>query len=287
MAPRAIGTASISFGLVSVPIKLYATSESAASISFNLLSKKTGARLKQQYIDTKTGDVVPRSEMVKGYEVSKGQYVVFSPEELKAIEAKSTGTIDIAEFVPSESVDQIYFDKVYYLGPDKGGDRAYRLLSAALSKTGRVAVARYAARGKQYLVMIRPQGDGLIMEQLHYADEVKPFDEVPLGDAEVKKPELDLAVQLIDQAASDTFDPTEFKDEVREKVMDMVQAKIDGQDITQAEPEEPKGQIIDLMSALKASLAASGASSAAGEKKKAKSASEKTRTQEERKVSGD
>jgi DNA end-binding protein Ku len=288
MAARAIGTASISFGLVSVPIKLYATSESSATVSFNLLSKESGSRLKQQYIDTKTGEIVPRSEMVKGYEVSKGQYVVFSPEELKAIEAKSTQMIDIAEFVPQEQVDQVYFDKMYYLGPDKGGDRAYKLLSASLRKTGRVAVARYAARGKEYLVMIRPMGEGLVMEQLRYADEVKSFDEVPLGEAELKDAELDLAVQLIDQAASEQFDPNNYKDEVRQKVMDLVQAKIDGQDITQAEPEEPKGQIIDLMSALKASLAASGPSSAASnkERKPAKTA-EKKDTKKERKVSGD
>ena len=279
MAARAIGTASISFGLVSVPIKLYATSEGSSTVSFNLLSKESGSRLKQQYIDTKTGEIVPRSEMVKGYEVSKGQYVVFSPEELKAIEAKSTQMIDIAEFVPAEQVDQVYFDKMYYLGPDKGGDRAYKLLSASLRKTGRVAVARYAARGKEYLVMIRPMGEGLVMEQLRYADEVKPFDEVPLGEAELKEAELDLAVQLIDQAASEQFDPNRYKDEVRQKVMDLIQAKIDGQDITQAEPEEPKGQIIDLMSALKASLAASGPSSAAGGK-------ERKPAEKERKVSG-
>lgn len=277
MAPRPISTASISFGLVSVPVKLYATSESSASISFNLLNKETGHRLKQQYIDSGTGEIVPRKEMAKGYEVAKNQYVVFSPEELKAIEAKSTGTIDIAEFVPEQEVDDIYLDKTYYLGPDKGGDRAYKLLSAALNKTGRVAVAKYAARGKQYLVMIRPKGEGLVLEQLRYADEVKPFTEVPLGEAELKDTELDLAVQLIQQAASEGFDPTKYEDDVRKKVEEMIQAKIEGQDITQAEPEEPKGQIIDLMSALKASLAAKGdkegeegEKKAAGSKKKKK-----------------
>jgi DNA end-binding protein Ku len=272
MAPRPISTASISFGLVSVPVKLYATSESSASVSFNLLNQETGHRLKQQYIDSGTGEIVPRKEMAKGYEVAKNQYVVFTPDELKAIEAKSTGTIDIAEFVPSQEVDDIYLDKTYYLGPDKGGDRAYKLLSAALKKTGRVAVAKYAARGKQYLVMIRPKGDGLVLEQLRYADEVKPFEEVPIGEAELKDSELDLAVQLIQQAASEGFDPTKYEDDVRKKVMDMIQAKIEGQDITQAEPEEPKGQIIDLMSALKASLASKGEGKEEGESRKATAA---------------
>ncbi len=202
--------------------------------------------------------------MVKGYEFTKGSYVLFTPEELKAIEAKSTQAIDIAEFVPFDQVERRYLDKVYYLGPDKGGDRAYRLLSAALRKTGRAALARYATRGKQYLVIVRPQGEGLVLEQLHYPDELKSWEDVPLGEAEIKDAELDLAVQLIEQAASATFEPEQYSDEVRTRVAAMVQAKIDGEDITQVEETESTGQIIDLMSALKASLAAG---SGAGETK--------------------
>ena len=276
-----MGTATISFGLVSVPVKLYSTSESSSSISFNLVHKKCGTRLKQHYTCPKDGETVPREDMVKGYEFQKGSYVLFTPEELKAIEAKSSQTIEIREFVPQAQIERILLDKVYYLGPDKGGDRAYRLLSAALRKTERAAVARYASRGKQYLVMIRPLGDGLVLEQLHYADELKSFDEVPVGEAEVQDAELTLAVQLIDQAATDEFSHERHEDEVRAKIMEAIQAKIDGQDITQAEPEAPKGQIIDLMSALKASLATAGDD--AGEPKAAKSAPLKKK----KKVSGD
>ncbi len=256
MSAKAIGTATISFGLVSVPVKLYSSSETSSSISFNLMHKKCGTRLKQHYTCPKDNEKVERSEMVKGYEFTKGSYVLFTPDELKTIEAKSTQSIDIKEFVPESDVDRTLLDKIYYLGPDKGGDRAYKLLSAAMRKTGRAAVARYAARGKEYLVMVRPMGDGLALEQLRYADEIKSFDEVPLGDAEVKEDELTLAAQLIEQASTDDFSHERHQDEVRKKVLDLIQAKIDGEDITQAEAEEPKGQIIDLMSALKASLAA-------------------------------
>jgi DNA end-binding protein Ku len=258
MSARAIGTATISFGLVSVPVKLYSSSETSKAVSFNLVHNKCGSRLRQQYFCPKDGEQVARDEMVKGYEFSKGQFVLFTPEELKAIEEKSTQSIEITEFVPFEQVERLYLDKIYYLGPDKGGDRAYRLLSAALAKTGRSALARYAARGKQYLVLVRPMEDGLVMEQLHYADELKSFSEVPLGEGEVKDAELELAIQLVEQAASDSFDPTKFQDDVRSRILELIEKKIEGEDITQAEPEEPKGQIIDIMDALKASLAAGG-----------------------------
>lgn len=283
MSARAIGTATISFGLVSVPVKLYSASETSQKISFNLVSKKYGTRLKQQYIAPENGEVVPRAEMVKGYEFAKGKFVLFSPEELKALEEKANNSIEISDFVPFEQVDRNYLDKVYYLGPDKGGDRAYKLLSAALTKTGQSAVARYAARGKQYLVLIRPMGEGLVMEQLHYADELKQFSEVPLGDAEIKDAELALGVQLIEQAKIDRFEPEKYRDDVRERMLDLIQKKIDGEDITQIVSEEPKGQIIDLMEALKASLARE----TGGEgRKTAKSAAPKDEQQKARKVGG-
>lgn len=262
MSARPIGTATVSFGLVSVPVKLYSAAESTARISFNWLHRDCGSRLKQQYVCKQDGEMVERDDMVKGYEFSKGQYVVFTPEELKALEQKSTETIDIAEFVPAEQVERLYFDKAYYLGPDKGGERAYRLLSRALRETGLSALAKYAARGKMYLVMIRPLDDGLAMEQLHYADEVRPFSEVPLGEGEVRDDELTLAVQLIRQAASDEFRPEAYRDEVRERVLVQIQRKVEGEEITAAPAEEPKTQIIDLMEALKASLAKSGGEAA-------------------------
>ena len=169
MPPRPIASANISFGLVSVPVSLYSASESSATVSFNMLHKTCGTRLKQQYICPKEDVVVEKDEIAKGYEFSKGQYVTFTPEEIKALDEKATNSIDIAEFVPLSAVDRIYLDKVYYLGPDKGGDRAYRLLGEALKATGRAALGQYSARGKQHLVLVRPLDGVLVMEQLHYA----------------------------------------------------------------------------------------------------------------------
>ena len=256
MPARSIGTATISFGLVSVPVNLYSSSESKTSVSFNMLHKKCSSRLKQQYICSKDGEIVERAETVKGYEFAKDQYVVLSPEELKALEEKSTQMIEILEFVPLEKVDREYLEKVYYLGPGKGGDRAYRLLAEALKETGRAALGQYAARGQQYLVLLRPRDGVLVMEQLHYADEVRPTSEVPVPSGEVKAQELKLAKQLIEQTANDEFEPEKYKDTVRERVLEMIQRKVEGQDITAAEaPQDAGGKIIDLMEALKASLA--------------------------------
>jgi DNA end-binding protein Ku len=259
MPARAISSGTISFGLVSIPIKVYSASQPQATISFHLLHKKDGSRLKQQYICPVDGEKVEREDMVKGYEFAKGQYVTFTTEELKALEETSTQAIEITEFLPAEKVDPVYFDKTYYLGPDRGGDRPYRLLTEALQQTGRVALAKYAARGKQYLVMVRPTDGGLVMQQLLYPDEVRAFSEVPIGEATVKPAELDLAVQLVEQAASDEFHPERYEDEHRKRVQEIIQQKIEGQEVAIAPAEEPKAQIIDLMEALKASLAARAA----------------------------
>jgi len=187
MSAHSIGSATVSFGLVSVPVKMFSAGESSAAISFNWLHKKDGARLKQQYICSKDGEKVENDDRVKGYEFSKGQYVIFTPEELKALEEKASGAIDIQEFLPAEQVDRLYQDRCYFLGPDKGGERAYALLSAALRQTGRIALGQYAARGKQYLILVRPLSGGLVMEQLRYADEVRSIDEVPIPKTELKK----------------------------------------------------------------------------------------------------
>jgi DNA end-binding protein Ku len=257
MPARSISTATISFGLVSVPVNLYSSAESKASVSFNMLHKKCNGRLKQQYIcPVDNNEVVTRDETVKGYEFAKGQYVVLSPEELKALEEKATSTIDIIEFVPLASVNREYVSKCYYLGPDKGGDRAYRLLAAALKESGKAALGQYAARGQQHLVLLRPHNNCLVMEQLHYADELRPTTEVPVPDGDVAEKELKLAMMLIDQTSNEAFEPTKYKDTVRERIMEMIQRKIEGQEIT-AEVAGPTGgdKIIDLMEALKASLA--------------------------------
>src|SRR5215471_15495931 len=249
MPARALSTATISFGLVSIPVKLYSGAEPKSALSFNQIHKKDGARIKQQLVNSRSGEVVPREEIVKGYEFSKGQYVLFEPEELKALEAAATHTIDIVEFLKAEQIDRQYLDKVYYLGTDKGGARAYKLLAQALVETGRIGIGKYAARGKQYLVMVRPMGDkGLVMEQLHYPDELRSFAEVPVEDATVKPAELKL-----------------------------INRKVEGEDITVAPTAEPEHKIIDIMEALKASLAAGNARKPAqqaaepSEKKAAKS----------------
>ena len=263
MPARSIGTATISFGLVSVPVNLFSASESKASVSFNMLHKKCGSRLKQQYTCPKDNEVVGRDDTVKGYEFAKDQYVVLSAEELKALEERATSTIDVSEFVPLATVDREYLEKVYYLGPDKGGDRAYRLLAAALQETGKAALGQYAARGQQHLVLLRPLNGVLVMEQLHYADEIRPTTEVTIPEGEVKPTELALAKQLIEQSSTDTFEPAKYKDTVRERVLEAIQRKVDGQEITAEATPEGGGKIIDLMEALKASLAASKPSEAA------------------------
>ena len=254
---RAIAGATISFGLVSIPVKLFAATQASASISFNMLHAKCKSRLKQQYICPTDNEIVHRDDMVKGYEFAKDQYVTFTPDELKSLEEKATGSIDIAEFVPLAAIDPVYFDRPYYLGPEKGGDKAYLLLAEAMRESGRAALARYAARGKQYLVMLRPSHDGraLVLQQLLYADEVRALSDVPLPDGEVREPELKLAMQLIDQIASETFDPTQYRDEVRERIQADIERKVQGQDISQAaEPSAEPARVIDLMAALKASL---------------------------------
>lgn len=254
MAAHAMSSGTVSFGLVTIPVKLYSTGESSSGISFNMLHDKCKGRLKQQYICTVDGETVERSAMVKGYEYAKGQYVTFTKEELDAFEAKATNAIEITEFVPAAEVDPVYFEKAYYLGPDKGGDRPYLLLAEAMRETGKAALARYAARGKDYLVLLRPFQNGLIMQQLRYPDEIKAFADVPIGEATVKPTELALARQLIEQISSEQFEPSQYKDSQREKTRELIEQKIAGADITVAPVEEPKAQIIDLMAALKASL---------------------------------
>jgi len=266
MAAHAIASGTISFGLVSVPIKLYAATRSK-SISFNLLHAKDKSRLRQQYICATCGEVVERSAMVKGYEFAKDQYAVLTDEELRALEQKTEQSIEIEEFVPISQVDPIFFEKTYLLGPDKGGQKAYRLLRDAMAKAGKGAVAKFATRGKQQLVLLRQAQGGLMMHALYYADEVRGFEEIDRGEGvSLKEGELDLAVKLIEQLASDTFDPQKYEDDYRKLVLELIDKKVAGQEVTVTPTQAPRAQIIDLMEALKASLAAkhgAGATSAA------------------------
>src|SRR5262245_53236973 len=254
MAARSIASLTVSFGLVSIPVKLFSATEASKAISFNLLHKTCGSRLRQQYFCVKEDVSVGREDMVKGYEFAKDQYVIFTPEELKAMEEVGTHMAEITEFVPLAAIDPVYFDKAYYLAPDKGGAKPYALLASALRETKRCALGRWAARGKQYIVMLRPVDDGLVMQQLLYAGEVRPMQELEIPKTEVKPAELKLAQQLIEQQTSEAFDPAQYKDEVSTRIRAAVQKKVAGQEITLAEAPEGGAQVIDLMEALRASL---------------------------------
>ena len=271
MAARSIASVFITFGLVSIPVKVYSATQGSAGVSFNLLHKSDGSRLKQQYICIKENIPVERADMVKGYEFAKDQYVMFSPEELKALEEKGTHSVDIIAFIPVAAVDPIYYDKAYYLAPDKGGARPYSLLIEGMRETGRCALAKWAWKGKQYMVQIRPSGGGLILQQLMYADEVRSMKELDIETTEVKRNELDLAIQLINQISTDSYDASAYEDEVKKRIEAIIAQKVEGKEVVvSAEPETSGGQVIDLMEALRASLAKSPAREQLKERKPAK-----------------
>ena len=255
MPPHAIGSGTISFGLVSIPVRMY-TAASSMNVSFNQLHAKCGSRIRQQTFCPVCNEVVERAALVKGYEVSKDQYVRVGEEELKALEGEASRTIDIAEFVPLEKVDPVYFEKAYYLGPDKGGEKAYRLLTDAMAKSGRVAVATFVMRGKESLVLIRPSSDGLMLHTMFFADEVRSFGEIDKGTgAKIRDGEMDLAQQLIDGLSNDDFKPENYEDSYRVRVLQLIEQKVEGKEVSLAAPAPERAQVIDLMDALKESLA--------------------------------
>jgi DNA end-binding protein Ku len=268
---RSIASLTISFGLVAIPVKLYSATVSSERISFNLLRQKDGSRVKQQYVAVNDGKPVERSEMVKGYEFAKDQYVMFSPEELKALEDATTHSIDIGQFVPLESVDPLYFDGTYYLAPDKGGAKPYTLLATALRKAQQCAVGRWISRGKEHIVIIRALDEGLAMHQLHFQAEVRDLKDLGVEAAPVSEPELKLARQLIDQLGAKRFDPNEYADEHKARVQAAIQRKVDGKEVSLAEgPVSAKGgNVIDLMEALRASIDARGSKTADLKERKA------------------
>jgi DNA end-binding protein Ku len=255
MAARSIASLSLSFGLVSIPVKVYSATESSSSVSFNLLHN-CGSRLKQQYVCIKEGVVVERADMIKGYEFDKDRYVTFTPAELKALEESARHTIDIISFIPQSAVDPIYYDKAYYLAPDKRGGKPYGLLIEAMRESGRCALARWVWKGKQLVVQVRPGADGLILQQLLYADEVRSMKELEIEKAQITQPELQLALQLIDQISAESYDAADYKDDEKQRVLAAIDEKIAGKDIVVTDPQaEPSGgQIIDLTEALRASL---------------------------------
>ena len=255
MPPHAIGSGTISFGLVSIPVRMY-TAASSMNVSFNQLHAKCGSRIRQQTFCPVCNETVERAALVKGYEVAKDQYVRVGDEELKALEGEASKTIDIAEFVPLEKVDPVYFEKAYYLGPDKGGEKAYRLLTDAMAKSGRVAVATFVMRGKESLVLIRPSSDGLMLHTMFFADEVRNFGEIDKGmGAKIRDGEMDLAQQLIDGLSNDDFTPENYEDSYRVRVLQLIEQKVEGKEVTVTAPVAERAQVIDLMDALKESLA--------------------------------
>jgi DNA end-binding protein Ku len=255
MPPHSIGSGTISFGLVSIPVRMY-TAASSAGVAFNMLHAKCGSRIKQQTFCPVCNETVERTALVRGYEFAKDQYVRVADEELKALEGEASKNIDIEEFVPLEKVDPVYFEKAYYLGPDKGGEKAYRLLTDAMVKTGRVAVATFVMRGKESLVLIRPSSDGLMLHTMFFSDEVRSFGEIDKGaGAKIRDGEMDLAKQLIDGLSNDDFKPGNYEDRYRLRVLQLIDSKVEGKEITVAAPEAARAQVIDLMDALKESLA--------------------------------
>src|ERR1700730_5557861 len=253
--PPPLGSGTISFGLVSIPVKMH-TAASAGGVSFNQLHVKCGNRLRQQMFCPVDNEVVDRSQIVKGYEFQKDQYVRFTDEEIKSLEGETSRVIEIEEFVPLSTVDPIYFEKTYYLGPDKGGDKPYRLLADAMSKTERVALAKFVMRGKESLVLIRPAQHGLMLHTMYFADEVREVGEIEKGKSvKLRDGELELAERLIGELSHDEFKPEQYQDEYRNRVLEVVNSKVEGKEITAAAPETQRAQVIDLMDALKQSLA--------------------------------
>jgi DNA end-binding protein Ku len=255
MAARSIASLTLSFGLVSIPVRLYSATESSSSVRFNLLAKD-GSRLKQQYVSEKDQKVVPRSEMVKGYEFEKDRFVLFAPEELKALEEGSSHVIEIVAFIPAQAVDPIYYDKAYFLAPDKRGGKPYALLTEAMRKSSRCALAKWRWKAKQYVVQVRPAEDGLVLQQLLYADEVRSLKDLDIEKVDISQAELQLALQLIDQISEDSYDPTQYEDEEKKRVLAAIDEKIAGKEIVASAHSEDAsgGQVIDLVEALKASL---------------------------------
>ena len=255
MAARSIASLTLSFGLVSIPVKLYSATESSAAVRFNLLAKD-GSRLKQQYVSEKDQAVVQRADMVKGYEFEKDRFVLFSAEELKSLEEASSPAIEIMAFIPEKSVDPLYYDKAYLIAPDKRGGKPYALLAEAMRQSGRCALARWAWKAKQYVVQVRPVEDGLVLQQLLYADEVRSLKDLGIEPVAVSASELQLALQLIDQISTQAYDPSQYVDEEKRRILAAIDEKISGkQVVASAHDEAPStAQVIDLMDALRASL---------------------------------
>jgi DNA end-binding protein Ku len=254
--PRAIWSGSISFGLVNVPVKM-TTAVSTKDVRFHQLHATDNTRIQQKRFCPADGEEVAYDDIVKGYELGPDTYVTITPDELDALDPKATKTIDIEDFVDLDTIDPVFYERPYYLVPDKGGTKAYALLREAMRETNKVGIARVVLRTKQYLAAIRPKGDALVLETMLFADEVVPDDELelPRDEVEVSEREEKMARQLIDSLSSD-FEPEKYHDEYRERVLELIEQKASGQEIVVEEPTEEPTKVVDLMAALEASLAA-------------------------------
>lgn len=255
MAARSIASLTLSFGLVSIPVKLYSATDSAAGVGFHLLTPD-GGRVKQQYVSEASGEVVARSDMKKGYEFEKGQFVVFEPDELKALEESASHVVEIVSFVPEQSVDPLFYDKAYFIAPDKRGGKPYCLLQQALRESARCALAKWSYKGRTRIVQVRAAEDGMVFQQLLFADEVRALSELHIEHVAVSKNELQLALQIIEQVSDDAYDPAAYEDDEKKRILEAIDRKIAGKQIVspQEPTEESGGQVIDLMEALRASL---------------------------------
>ncbi len=280
MPARSISTASLTFGLVSIPVRLFPAT-SSKSVTFHLLHAKDQSRIQQKIYCPKEDKIVDRSELVRGYEVEKDRYVTFTDEELKKLEAQADRAVEISEFIPATEVDPVYFENSYLLGCEPVSAKAYHLLKEAMTRAGRVGVAKYTMRGKERLVLIRPYDGGLMLHTMYYNDEIRSFGEIDHGaGAAVKESELGLAQRLITDLTQKKFNPSEFKDDYRQRVLEAAEQKLAGHELTEPAPEVHHGKVIDLMSALKESLKKRGVAVNADRGEEAPATSER----EDRKV---
>jgi DNA end-binding protein Ku len=287
MAARSIASLSLSFGLVSIPVKLYSATESASDVRFNLLAPD-GSRVKQQYVSDSTGAVVERSSMKKGYEFEKDKFVVFTGDELKALEESASHVVEILAFIPEKAVDPVYYDKAYFIAPDKRGGKPYSLLQQALAESGRCALAKWSFKGKTRVVQVRPTEDGLVFQQLLFAAEVRSLRELNIEHVPVSAAELKLPLQIIEQGTEENYDPAAYEDEEKKRILAAIDRKIEGKEIVFTEQQEAVsgGEVIDLMEALHASLArrdAKGKTTPAPRRKSAEQVTEITAAPKARK----
>jgi DNA end-binding protein Ku len=249
------GTGVLSFGLVAIPVRIH-TATHSENVSFHLLHDKCGSRVRNQHYCPVCNVVVERPDLVRGFQHAKDQYVPVTEEELESLEAEANNSIDLKEFIPLASVDPVYFENTHYLGPDKGGEKPYRLLADAMAKSGRVAIAELVSRGKEQLVLIRPYRKGLVLHTMYYGNEVRDFKQVPKGEnVKISEMELELGIGLIERLTSEEFKPENYKDEYRIRVLEMLDDKSKGEEIVIDRAPAPKhGQVIDIMEALKRSM---------------------------------